>query len=233
MDQEDKKKYMLFAGIVIVFLIGSAYFSSEQSARTYSVPSFQQLREASDYSQKSQSSEKPPFELKLPTFFEDNTNRISNDNCGISFKIPEDWTVTNVQEGDRYCQYYIDNPDKRGATLAIGIPGILYPQEYVPWAETVDAMSKEYSSLKSTSVRNADEAYKTDRTVFPPDGPQGLIGISHPMYIFRKGNAVYYMRYGYVDDDGRDMLQDIDSVVSSIQFPQSASFYETPLRSSP
>lgn len=219
----------MFVGIVVLFLI----FTSK---RPYDNKTFQLSGQKSFVAQSSvkETTEKQDrsfFSLSLPSFFSDDKDRIINDNCGISFKIPNDWTLFSVEEGDRFCNYYIKNPHKRGATLQLGVPFSPSMKETVEWNEFIQYMSATLE-LKTASVPHADEAYQTERIVYTADSGE-LTGVGDPMYIFRKDQAVYFIRYGYVDDDGRNMLDDISSVVSSIKFQKDKSFYGAPLRSTP
>lgn len=226
MDSKNKKKYYLFLAIIVIFLVFTA-------KRPYNNRIFQLSKNnasvSTKQSQQQDESNDSFFPLSLPSFFSDDKNRITNDNCGISFKIPEGWNIFSVEEGERFCNYYIKNPEKRGATLQIGVPFSPSMSETIDWNELIQYMNSK-TTLKSASIPRSDEAYQTERTV--TSSPQGE-SIGDPMYLFRKNNAVYFMRYGYVDYDGRNMLDDISSVVSSIRFQMDSEFYKTPLRSSP
>ncbi len=233
MSSNDKRKYFLFAFIVVLFLVFTA--AGPYKNRTFQLfgrsPSITKSTTEEAALQKDQSS----FPLSLPSFFsddEDDGDRMTNENCGISFILPEGWMVTDLEEGNRFCLYYIKNPNVRGGTLEVGVPRFTYPNEEVEWNELIMKMRQKFE-LTPGSVSNADEVFTIGRTVFPPTNSDELTAISDPMYVFRKGQAAYYMRYGYPDDDGRNMLDDIASVISSVTFPQSPSFYEEPLRSSP
>lgn len=149
-------------------------------------------------------------------------NDVVNDQCGISFNLPEGWVIEEVEEGERHCDYRIDNPYKRGATLRIGIPPT--SSNEVSWDEAV--------SLLQTGGRNS--------TPITIDGEEGILfdmhteevggiqAVGDPTYLVRKGSAVYYIRYGYYPAEDT-MLQDISSVVSSFTFTRESSFYDTPM----
>ena len=229
----DKRKYFLFAFIVVLFLVFTAI--GPYKNRTFQLLGRSPFITKSTTEETALQKDQSTFSFSLPSFFsddEDDADRITNENCGISFILPEGWIVTDLEEGNRYCLYYIKNPNVRGGTLEVGVPRFTYPSEEVEWNELIMKMKLKFK-LTPSSVSNADESFTIERTVFPPTDSDELIGISDPMYIFRKGQAAYYMRYGYPDDDGRNMLDDIASVISSVTFPQPSSFYEEPLRSNP
>jgi len=191
MNGHDKRKYLLFAFIAVLLLVFTAIgpYNNQTFQLLGQNPSVTKSTAEETALEKDQSSSL----FSLPSFFsddEDDADRMTNENCGISFILPEGWTITDLEEGNRYCLYYIKNPNVRGGTLEVGVPRLTYPNEEVEWSEVILQMKQKFQ-LTPSSVSNADEAFIIGRTVFSPTNSNELTGISDPMYVFRKGQAVY------------------------------------------
>lgn len=229
MDSDDKKKYVIFAVFGIIFLVGAAYVSSKQNfSSQYKIPSIKEMIPPSSSIGESEK----PFEFKILAFTGEEKNRITNENCGISFVIPEGWTIDELRESERYCLYRIDNPNRRGATLEVGVaPSPRNYGENVFWDDLKSYIDTAIS-VQELTIDGAD-ALKCGFNMNPPSDPvtHQLVGYSNPAYFIRKDQAAYFLRYGYyeVQPPPDNMLDDISSVVSSFRFTKEASFYATPM----
>ncbi|MBP9690793.1 hypothetical protein KBD81_01805 [Candidatus Woesebacteria bacterium] len=229
MDPDDKKKYLIFGVFAILFLAGAAYVSSKQNfASQYRIPSIKEMIPPSS----STGEREKPFEFKIPAFTGEEKNRITNENCGISFVIPDGWTVDELRENERYCSYRIDNPYKRGATLELGTPPANKKNgEYIYW-EDLKSYIDTAISVQELTIDGALALKCGFNMTRPPDHPPNTaFGYSDPAYFIRKDQAVYFLRYGHSEFENPpdNMLDDISTVVSSFRFTKDPSFYSTPM----
>jgi len=225
------KKRLLFFAVAIIFIMisGFPYFKNYIANSTpYTVSASNFLSSILKIQDLKQSNLE-----NTASNHADEKNRITNDKCGISFVVPEEWVITSVSEGERYCDYRIKNPFKRGAILTIGIPPVSInttshlKNRVVIWDNVFAELSSTQSTYSATTVAGAEGfLFKFS----PPPSNGDLYG--DPIYLFKKKMAVYYIRYGYYPTE-ENMLEDISSVLSSFRFIRESSFYDTPMYGPP
>lgn len=243
MDSE-KSKFITFLLIALIFIGVSGYYYYQSNPLSFSTTSV--TTRLKEMRAKAGSITKPNSVPQLPN----EAGRITNDNCGLSFVIPQEWKISEAQDGTRYCHYEIDAPAERVGFLQIGVPGYLprnkNSYDSFTWDEVINEVNSNTEGIQIDNITVS--GVPGIRVIVPEVKPTEttLGGSPNVMYFFRKGESVFYVRYSILVDHYEEYnryynrqisvenyYHDIDPVLESLRFSKEDSFYDSPMTVGP